>query len=216
LETHYCIVLRQADYRDNDKMLTVFSRTVGKLGVMARGVRKAGSKLAVAAQPLATGEYELHRTGERLYLRGASVKQEFPHVQTDYDSFTAACVMLEATERALSVTGEYGGLFVMLIHSLYAVETGTVTPDGALAYYLVQAVERLGVLPDLALALRRAGGAEELETAIEVLRRIDPRHIEAVMAVQADMAAAARAMIRFFSAQLRVTLRSAGLYLKNR
>lgn len=216
METHTCIVLRQADYRDNDKMLTLFSRTEGKLGVMARGVRKAGSKLAAAAQPLATGEYELHRTGGRLYLRGATVKQEYPHVQTDYDSFTAACVMLEGTERMLSVTGEYGGLFVTLIHSLYAMETGSVSPDMALAYYLVQAAERLGVLADLLVSLARAEGSGEMITAIEVLRRIDPRHIEAAGAVQADFAAMAVGMIRFLSAQLRVTLKSAELYLKNK
>src|SRR4030081_2051744 len=40
------IVLRRVDYSETDRVLTVLTRQHGKLGVLARGVRKQGSKLA--------------------------------------------------------------------------------------------------------------------------------------------------------------------------
>src|SRR4029077_14508082 len=40
------IVLRRVDYSETDRVLTVLTREHGKRGVIARGVRKAGSRLA--------------------------------------------------------------------------------------------------------------------------------------------------------------------------
>ena len=37
---HTAIVLRYANYRDNDRMLTLFSPTKGRIEALARGCRK--------------------------------------------------------------------------------------------------------------------------------------------------------------------------------
>ena len=47
------IVLHTVDYKDNDKLLTLFSPTLGKITAGIRGVKKPTAKLAFAAQPFA-------------------------------------------------------------------------------------------------------------------------------------------------------------------
>ena len=47
------LVLRATDYKENDKLLTLFSPTLGKITAGARGVKKPTAKLNFAAQPFA-------------------------------------------------------------------------------------------------------------------------------------------------------------------
>ena len=59
------IVLRATDYKENDKLLTLFTPSLGKITAGIRGVKKAKAKLNFAAQPFAFCEYILAERGGR-------------------------------------------------------------------------------------------------------------------------------------------------------
>lgn len=46
------LVLRSADYKDNDKILTLFSADMGKITAVARGVKKTARALNSRLNPL--------------------------------------------------------------------------------------------------------------------------------------------------------------------
>jgi hypothetical protein len=52
------IVLRYANYRENDRMLTLFSPTRGLVEAVARGCRRPKSKLLSASELFALGDNE--------------------------------------------------------------------------------------------------------------------------------------------------------------
>ena len=54
------LCLRCVDYKDNDKMATLYTLERGKIGVGARGVKKAGAKLNFCVQPFCFAEYTLN------------------------------------------------------------------------------------------------------------------------------------------------------------
>ncbi|MEG0702169.1 MAG: DNA repair protein RecO [Christensenella sp.] len=149
MEKHYCIVLRTTDYKDNDRILTLFSRTDGRIDAQARGVRKIKSENTTASQPMSCGEYEFYKKGDRLFLTHALIKQEFYNVQNDYDKYAAACVMLELTDKILQNTDEYEDLFLALIHALFAMEQDTLCRAHALAYFFARVVGRMGIFPSI-------------------------------------------------------------------
>lgn len=53
---HTAIVLRYANYRDNDRMLTLFSPTKGRIEALARGCRKPRSPILNASELFALGD----------------------------------------------------------------------------------------------------------------------------------------------------------------
>ena len=53
------LVLRVTDYNDRDALLTLLSRSHGKLTVKARGLRRKNSPLIAPCQLLAYGEFTL-------------------------------------------------------------------------------------------------------------------------------------------------------------
>ncbi|WP_066647463.1 DNA repair protein RecO [Christensenella timonensis] len=149
MEKHYCIVLRSTDYKDYDKILTLFSRTGGRINAQARGARKIKSEVASASQVLSCGEYEFYKKGDKLFLTNALLRQEFFRVQNDYDAYSAACVMLELADKLLQHTTEYEDLFLTLIYALYAMETAQLLPMQSLAYFFARITSLMGIFPSI-------------------------------------------------------------------
>ena len=114
------IVLQSIDYKDNDKLLTLFSPTLGKITAGARGVKKAKAKLAFSAQPFCFAEYILAEKGGRYTVTGAYLHESFFSLRYDIVRFYAACAAAE-TCLAISYENEvYEGLFIALIECLKA------------------------------------------------------------------------------------------------
>ena len=63
--TTRALVLRETDYRESDKILTLLTEQEGKLTVSARGCRKSNSPIASACQLLAWGEFTLYEYNGR-------------------------------------------------------------------------------------------------------------------------------------------------------
>ena len=112
------IVLQTVDYKDNDKILTLFSPSLGKITAGAKGVKKATAKLAFAAQPFCFAEYVLAEKGGRYTLTSAYLHESFFALRTDILRFYAACAAAEISRVILQENEEYEGLFIALIECL--------------------------------------------------------------------------------------------------
>lgn len=146
------IVLRTAEYKDADKILTLLTPFEGKITAGIRGVKKAGAKLAFAAQPFAFCEYVLTERNGRNTVVSAYLHDGFFSLRTDIVRFYAACAVTEACE-ALSAEGaENQGLFVAAAEALrclaYAEERGE-TSGETLCGFLLTALYESGYMIDL-------------------------------------------------------------------
>lgn len=112
------IVLRHANYRDNDRMLTLFSPTRGKLEVMARGCRKPKSPLLSASELFALGDFELYEKAGRLTLVSAVLTESFYPLRTDYDRLAVGVYLLNLCELVIQPGENAQQLFMLLLHTL--------------------------------------------------------------------------------------------------
>ena len=55
------IVLRTTDYGETNKIVTLYTREWGKIGVMARGAKKPKSRLSAITQPFTYGYFLLQK-----------------------------------------------------------------------------------------------------------------------------------------------------------
>ena len=136
------LMLRAADYNDNDKILTLLTAENGKLTAGIKGVKKAGAKLKFAAQPFCFAEYTLTKKGEKYTVTGCSEIESFYDLRTDIGKFYAASAVAEA---ALSLTFEglgCGDIFYGTVKALSRICTGDECE--ALIGYLVFALEKSG------------------------------------------------------------------------
>ena len=66
------LMLRAADYGENDKILTLLTAEYGKITAGIKGVKKPAAKLKFAAQPFCFAEYVLARRGEKFTVINCS------------------------------------------------------------------------------------------------------------------------------------------------
>ena len=112
------IVLRYANYRDHDRMLTLLSPTRGRLEVMSRGCRRPKSPLVAASELFALGDFELYEKAGRLTVVNVTLTETFYPLRTDYDRLTVGTYLLNLAEEAAQPGENAQELFMLLLHTL--------------------------------------------------------------------------------------------------
>lgn len=112
------IVLRYANYRENDRMLTLFSPTRGRIEALARGCRKPRSPILNASEPFALGDFELYERGNHLTVINATLTETFYPLRTDFDRLSVGTYLLGVTENLIQPGVPAQELFMLLLHTL--------------------------------------------------------------------------------------------------
>lgn len=99
------LVLKAVDYKDNDKILTLYSLEKGKITAGIKGVKKSGAKLKFASEPFAFCEYVLAEKQGRYTVIGATYLDSFFSLRTSLIKYYASAVVGEALNR-LTVENE--------------------------------------------------------------------------------------------------------------
>ena len=143
------IVVQTLDYKDDDKLLTLFSPALGKITAGIRGVKKPKAKLAFASQPFCFAEYVLAEKGGRYTVVSAYLHESFFELRTDLEKYFSACAMAEAV-RELSLENErYDSMFVALIEGLKGLCLAGEDAGEALVVFLLVALREIGYPLDL-------------------------------------------------------------------
>lgn len=112
------IVLRYANYRDNDRMLTLFSPTRGRMEALSRGCRRPRSPLLSASELFALGEFDLYEKGNHLTVVSAVLTETFYPLRRDFDRLACGAYLLEMAEAAIQPGVPDQELFMLLLHTL--------------------------------------------------------------------------------------------------
>ncbi|HIR22384.1 MAG TPA: DNA repair protein RecO [Candidatus Scatosoma pullicola] len=143
------LVLRATDYGENDKLLTLFTPSRGKLTAGIRGVRKPKAKLSFAAQPFCFAEYVLAEKGGRYVVTNAYLYDGFFSLRTDIVRYYAACAVSETAEKLLVEDGESEGMFVAAAEALKNLSLTEGDAAEILLSFALSALRESGYMIDL-------------------------------------------------------------------
>lgn len=125
------IVLRRTNYGEADRILNVIT-PVGKVSVMARGVRKEKSKLAGGVEMLTLSDYVMHFGKSELgVVTSAKMVRHYGNLLKDYERMELIGAMMKQINRAAegSDNGEFFEILKQCLEGL----------DGGLTMRLVEA-----------------------------------------------------------------------------
>ena len=145
MDSSLCIVLKSVDYRDNDKIVTLFSRQDGKLTAMARGAKSLKSELLPSTQQFCCGIYSFYEKNSKLYLKNCEIKKSYSDVASDYDAYLAACSIVDVVSRILEDSDDYNDLFVLVVNCLNSLLS--ISAEEVLCYFIIKLLSILGIGP---------------------------------------------------------------------
>lgn len=117
------IVLRETNYKEADKILTVLTAEGGKRTVKARGCRRKGSALAAPAQLLAYSDMTLFEYKDYYTLNEGSTVALFRHVREDLEKLALGSYFAEVVEAVAEEGTPEPEMMSLLLNSLYALDT---------------------------------------------------------------------------------------------
>jgi len=142
------LVLRSTDYGEGGKIITLFTEGAGKVGVLARGAKKTGSRHSAAAQPFTFGEFVFFRTGGLGTLNSADIIASHHRLREDLYLSAVAAYLAEMTDR-LTADGEAAPrLYRQLLSALDALEDGK-DPQIIAHIYEMNMLAHAGYMPSL-------------------------------------------------------------------
>ena len=119
------LILREVQYKEADKILTVLTEDAGKLTVSAHGARRARSKFTAASQLLAFSELDLYERNGRWNLREGRTIELFSGVRQDIVRLSVGAYFAELLEAVSDVDYDDTNLLRLGLTALHVLSGGT-------------------------------------------------------------------------------------------
>jgi DNA repair protein RecO (recombination protein O) len=116
------LVLREVNYKESDKILTLLAQGQGKRTVKAQGCRRKNSPLAASAQLLVFSDMTLYDYQDRWALKEGATQEEFRGLRSDLTKLALGTYFAEVCEAVSEEGVETPGLLPLLLNSLYALD----------------------------------------------------------------------------------------------
>ena len=116
------LVLRETNYKEADKILTVLTREGGKQTVKARGCRRRNSPLAAAAQLLVWSDMTLFEYRDKRTLNEAEPLELFWGLRADVEKLALGGYFAEVAEAVAEEGRPDQALLSLVLNSLYALD----------------------------------------------------------------------------------------------
>jgi DNA repair protein RecO (recombination protein O) len=142
------IVLKTNDFAEADRILVLFTRHFGKVRVVAKGIRRATSRMAGHAEPLTHATYQLARGRELDVLTGAEARAIYPDMRDDLALIAAGWYVAELVDRFTADRVPSAPLFDLLETSLRALDAGINAPT-VCRWFDLHLLDRSGFRPEL-------------------------------------------------------------------
>lgn len=118
----YGTVLHYADYRENDKMLSLLTAQMGLISVIARGSKRPKSPLLLATELFVTGEFMLFENKQRYTLVSASIEKTFYDLRLSPQKLACGTLMLQVCRSIVQENEDSVSIFQRLQTALQKME----------------------------------------------------------------------------------------------
>ncbi len=142
------IVLRHTDWGEADRLLWLFTRQMGKIQAVAKGVRKPRSRKAGHLEPFTRVELLLAQGRDLPIITQAEAREAYLSLREDLVKVGYASYIIELLDRFTYEEGENLGLYRLLSDTLGRINKEN-DPAFAVRYYEVRLLDLVGFRPQL-------------------------------------------------------------------
>lgn len=118
------VVIRRRNIGEADSIFTVFTESRGKFDAVARGIRKAKSRMRGHLEPLTISRFLLAQGRSLDVFTQAETVRALPGIRGDLDRWMTATYCAEILDRFTAERAENTGLYWLFRASLEALEAG--------------------------------------------------------------------------------------------
>ncbi|MCL1918035.1 MAG: DNA repair protein RecO [Peptococcaceae bacterium] len=138
------LVIRSREFKESDRIVTLYSRECGKISAVAKGVRKSTSKQRAGVQLYTYADFMLYKGRSLDTIQQAHPREVFLYLWDDYERVCSAGCMAEVLDAATPDGETDERVFLLSLKFLFMLEA--IDPWMALAAYGLRLMAHLGYM----------------------------------------------------------------------
>lgn len=145
------IIIKQSDYGEGHRMLTVFTEEYGIVKAVSYGVKKSKSKAAASSQFLCYGDFELYKGlgKDIMTVNNIDTIDGFYPIAEDIKKLSLCVYFADITYSILGTNNPDARLLRLLLNSIYALAYRDEKVDKVKTVYELKMMSMGGYLPQL-------------------------------------------------------------------
>ncbi len=138
------IVVGSKDFKEADKLLTLFTLEKGIVYAKLVGVKKPNAKLKAAKDIFVFADFDVVSKSEFLTITSANIIETFHNITTDIDKYYVGCSILEILKTVGRENLSNEPLFLETLKTLQVLAFGNVKPEILQMRFLIKIFEAMG------------------------------------------------------------------------
>ncbi|MDD2494775.1 MAG: DNA repair protein RecO [Tissierellia bacterium] len=163
------LILKEVNYKENDKILHALSKTKGKIQLLSRGCKKNNSPLINVSQLFAYSRCSLYKTKDMFIINSAELIDNFYNIRNNMNALLYGSYILELIGYVASENDVGINIFNMTISIIRYFSQFNKDFDKITTAYELKLVSMLGFKPDFSNCL---SCGEKLNPSINYLKFI--------------------------------------------
>ena len=123
LSKSFAVVIKAIDYKENDKIVWLFTEKHGKISCIVKGAKKSKSKHLSLTLPLCFGEYNFFKGRNMFNMQEGRIVNSFQGLLNNLDKLTYSTYLCELIDIALEDGEPNERLFKQFVTCLYLLST---------------------------------------------------------------------------------------------
>ena len=160
------LIIKSRDFKDSDKLVTIFSESVGKLTAVAKGVKKPKSSLRACVQPFCHSRLQLNHGRSMDVITQGKILNFFGNSREELNRTLQSMYLMELLDKGLMEETPFPELYQSLLFVLERIDQRGEQPL-LIHYFEAQLLKHNGYHPVLDYCVR-------CETPLQGSRRISP------------------------------------------
>lgn len=152
------LVIRETDFGDNDRYISVLTESGARIEVLCRGVRRRGGRMVNAVRLFCWSEMTLFQSRGKYTLNTADLVSSFWGITQDMERYALACYLAELTAEMTDADEECPAATRLLLYALRALSDVARDPVIIKAAFELRLMAETGFAPDLS-GCSACGGA---------------------------------------------------------
>lgn len=138
------MVLKVADYGENDKLVWLFTDKLGKISAIAKGAKKSKSKSFSITLPFCFGEYTIFKGKSMYILSEGKIIESFQGFLSDLNTLTYASYICELIDISMVDEESNREMFKIMVSALYLLKSRAIDDDMLLRIYELNILKQTG------------------------------------------------------------------------
>jgi len=143
------IVLKRIDFGEADRLVTVLTKSKGKLIVLAQGIRKPRAKLVSLLEPFSVVLLTLAEGKQRDRIAGAELISSFSSLSQHLGKLGLASYFSESLDKLLVERQNVPGLFDLFVGVVKLLQSSKINPRLIKVFFELNLMKLLGSQPEL-------------------------------------------------------------------